>query len=57
MGNADVTPVFEEDNPSVAYYNFVAIFTKILNETCPLRKLKRGRTKFQIETYGLHRVF
>ena len=46
MDDADFTPVFEEDNPSVAYDIFVAIFTKILNDTCPLRRLKRGSTKF-----------
>ena len=46
MDDADFTPVFEEDNPLVAYDIFVAIFTKILNDTCHLRRLKRGSTKF-----------
>ena len=46
MDDADFTRVFEEDNPSVAYDIFVAIFTKILNDTCPLRRLKRGSTEF-----------
>ena len=46
MGDGDFTPVSEENNQSLAYDIFVAIFTKILNETLSLRKLKRGRTKY-----------
>jgi len=40
MGNSDFNPVFEGDSPFVAYDIFVAIFTMILNEVCPLRGLK-----------------
>ena len=46
MGDLDFTPVFEEVNLLVVYDIFVAMFTKILNEECPLRRIKRGRTKF-----------
>ena len=56
MGDADFTPVFEEDNPSVADNIFVAMFTKILNETCPLRRLKRGRTKFLKKPWITHGI-